>query len=99
MFSQSQACEAARRRWIRVEMALVLAERAGRRLGAIRQLRWEDIDWDRRTIRWRAENDKKRKEWIIPAPDDLLTELRQFQRQLGAVGDGCSPPSGVTPSR
>jgi integrase len=73
-------------RWLKAELALVLAEGTGRRLGAIRQLRWEDFDWDRQTIRWRAESDKKRKEWVVPVPDALLGELRQFQRALGAVG-------------
>jgi integrase len=32
-------------RCIRLELALVLAEATGRRIGAIRQLRWEDIDY------------------------------------------------------
>jgi integrase len=45
-----------------------------------------DIDWDRRTIRWRAESDKKRREWVVPVPEGLLIDLRHFQRQLGAVG-------------
>lgn len=31
--------------WIRLELALVLAEATGWRIGAIRQLRWEDIDY------------------------------------------------------
>jgi integrase len=74
------------RRWTKMELALVLAERTGRRLGAIRQLRWEDVLWERREIRWRAEADKKRREWIVPTPESLLDELRQFQRRLGAVG-------------
>jgi integrase len=75
-----------RRRWTKMELALVLAEGTGRRLGAIRQLRWEDVLWERREIRWRAEADKKRREWIVPAPEALLDEFRQFQRRLGAVG-------------
>ena len=44
------------------------------------------FEWDRKTIRWRAESDKKRKEWIVPVPDALLAELRRFQRHLGGVG-------------
>lgn len=76
----------ARARWLKVELALVLAEGTGRRLGAIRHLRWEDVDWDRGAIRWRSESDKKRREWTIPVPQALIGELRQFQRQLGAAG-------------
>jgi integrase len=73
-------------RWTRLELALVLAEATGRRLGSIRQLRWEDIDFHRPTIRWRAEADKKGREWVIPVPASLLEELKQFRRKLGAVG-------------
>jgi len=75
-----------RTRWVRIELALVLAEATGRRLGSIRQLRWEDIDFQRQTIRWRAEADKKGREWVVPIPERLLEELRQFRRRLGAVG-------------
>lgn len=78
--------ESERTRWLRIELALVLAEATGRRLGSIRQLRWEDIDSQRGTIRWRAEADKKGREWVIPAPASLLEELKQFRRKLGAVG-------------
>lgn len=75
-----------RREWIKVELALVLAEATGRRLGSIRALRWEDVDWTQGTIRWRAAADKKRKEWIVPTGEALLGELRNFRRQLEAVG-------------
>jgi integrase len=75
-----------RTRWLRMEMALVLAEATGRRLGSIRQLRWDDIDFQRTTIRWRAEADKKGREWVVPVPASLLEELKQFRRKLGAVG-------------
>ena len=54
-------------------------------MGSIRQLRWEDIDFTHSVIRWRAEADKKRRESVVPAPEALLGELREFRRQLGAV--------------
>jgi len=73
-------------RWLKLEAALVLAEATGRRLSSIRQLRWEDIDWSQGTIRWRAEADKKRKEWVVPYPPELLGFLRQVRLQQGAVG-------------
>jgi integrase len=77
--------EGDRVRWVKIELALVLAEATGRRLGSIRQLRWEDVDWNAGTIRWRAEADKKRREAIVPVPVRLLDELRRFQRELRAV--------------
>ena len=39
----------------RFETALVLAHETGHRIGAIRQLRWSDIEFESRTIRWRAD--------------------------------------------
>ncbi|HEX8848009.1 MAG TPA: tyrosine-type recombinase/integrase, partial [Gemmatimonadaceae bacterium] len=58
----------------------------GRRLGSIRQLRWEDVDVARSTIRWRAEADKKGRDWIVPCPAPLLEQLKQFRKRLGAIG-------------
>lgn len=72
-------------RWVKMELALVLAEATGRRLGSIRQLRWEDVDFERCTIRWRAEFDKRGKEWVVPMSDALADELREFRRRLGAI--------------
>ena len=74
-------------RWIKIELALVLAEATGRRLGAIRQLRWEDVDWRRRAIRWRAVFDKKGKESVVPIPPKLVADLRRLRVKLGASTD------------
>lgn len=63
-----QRREISRRKWLKLELALVLAEATGRRLGSIRQLRWEDVDFNASTIRWRAEADKKGREWVVPVP-------------------------------
>jgi integrase len=80
------ATDAERVRWIKLELALVLAEGTGRRLGSIRQLRWDDVDWTASTIRWRAEADKKRRESVVPMPPKLAAEVRQFRRRLGVLG-------------
>lgn len=80
-----------RNRWIRLELALVVAEATGRRLGSIRQLRWEDVNFQRGEIRWRAEADKKGREWLVPMPQKLGEELKGFQRRLGAVGGWVFP--------
>jgi integrase len=80
--------EASSRKWLKLELALVLAEATGRRLGAIRQLRWDDIDLSARTIRWRAETDKKGKEWIVPIPSELSEELRSFRLKMGGAFGG-----------
>jgi integrase len=80
--------ERGRERWLRFELALVLAEATGRRVGAIRGLRWSDIHEDPPEIRWRAEFDKRGREIVVPVPAVLAAELRRFQRRLKAVGDG-----------
>jgi integrase len=74
-----------------MELALVLAEGTGRRLGSFRQLRWDDFDFEHGRIRWRAEADKKRRESVVPYPSALMDECRAFQKQLGALGGWLFP--------
>ena len=76
----------ARVRWIRMEFALTLAEATGKRLGSIQQLRWEDFDFQRGIIYWRAEADKKGYKWEVRMPTDFFEVVRRFQRELGEVG-------------
>ena len=78
-------------KWIRLELALVLAEATGRRIGAIRQLRWEDIDYSTSAITWRADAEKMGVLWTIDLAAELVTELRRFQARLGAVGGWMFP--------
>ena len=80
--------ERGRERWRRVELALVLAETTGRRIGAIRGLRWSDVSLDPPSIHWRAEFDKRRRDQVVPIPRELAEELHRFQVRLGIVGDG-----------
>jgi integrase len=77
-----------REQWLRFELALVLAEATGRRIGAIRGLGWSNIQYDLPTVRWRAEFDKRSREGVIPITQALADEIRTFQLRLKAVGDG-----------
>jgi integrase len=83
--------DAERDKWIRVELFLVILEATGRRLGSIRQLRWEDINLTVGEITWRAAADKKRHDWLSPIPPAFVQELRTFQRKLGTVGGWVFP--------
>ena len=74
-----------------MELALLLARATGRRLGSIRNLRWEDIDFQQREIRWRAQFDKKRRESVVPMTEDLADEIKDFRRRLGAIGGWVFP--------
>ena len=88
-----------RMKWLKLELALTLAEATGRRLGAIRQLKWDDIDFSQSTIRWRAETDKKGKEWIVPIPAELCEDLRSFRVRMGGAFGGLIFPSHADPTR
>lgn len=82
-----------RRKWLKLELGLVIAEATGRRLGSIRQLAWPDIDFSGETIRWRADTDKKGKAWAIPLTSALRDELKAFRLKLGGVFGGLVFPS------
>ena len=58
---------------------IVLASGTGRRLSAILNLRWEDVDFEAGSIRWRAEHDKLRRTSVIPASEEVLAELRRYR--------------------
>jgi integrase len=91
-------CDAEQRKWLRLELALVLAEATGRRLGSIRQLAWSDVDMKCCTIRWAASSDKKGKEWVIPVPSSLIAEVQRFRVQLGGAFGGLMFPSESNPA-
>jgi len=65
---------------------ILLAWRTGRRLSAILALRWDDVGFEKGTIRWRAEHDKIRQTWVVPARSDLLKELRRFRAERPGIG-------------
>ena len=61
----------------RFRTALVLAHETGHRIGAIRQLRWPDIDFEGGTIRWRAEHDKSGYQHVTPVTAEVLAALEE----------------------
>ena len=65
---------------------ILLARTTGRRLSALLGLRWDDVDFEGGTIRWRAERDKLRKTWIIPVAQKTLKALRRFRKKHPGVG-------------
>ena len=80
-----------RTRWTRLDMALFLAEATGRRRGAIVGLRWEDFDFAKATVVWRAEHDKKGKQWVVPMPAVFMAEMKQYRQKFGAVAGPLFP--------
>jgi integrase len=91
--------DVSRRKWLKLELAVLLAESTGRRLGSIRQLSWEDFDYNRGTIRWRAQADKKGVASIVPIPPVLRDEIRSFKVKLGGGFGGLMFPSHSDPAK
>ena len=77
-----------RRKWLRMELALLIVEATGRRIGSLRGLRWADWDFERPAIRWRAEFDKRRRERTVPIPRELADHAKALRIKLEAFGDG-----------
>ena len=65
----------------RFRVALVLAHETGHRIGAIRQLRWSDIDFEGREVRWRAEHEKTGYEHVTPLTDEAVAVLNEARRR------------------
>src|SRR5260370_29006918 len=67
--------ERGKQRWKRFDLALVLAEATGARIGAIRGLCWSDINSNSLEITFRAEFDKRGRDRTVPLPEPLAEEL------------------------
>ena len=70
-----------------LKLALIVAEGTGRRLSAWRNLLWEDVDFDARTIRWRAEHDKKGYEQVLPMSETVKNALVAARRAQKTIGN------------
>ncbi len=73
----------------RFHVALVLAHETGHRIGAIRHLRWADIDFEHGEIRWRAEHEKTGYEHVTPVTDDAVVALEEARRM--STGTATAP--------
>ena len=83
----------------RLKLALVAAEGTGRRISACRTLLWEDIDFQNGTIRWRAENDKKGYEQVVPMSDAVRRALLAQRKARRAIGNTPVFPSRKDPTK
>ena len=71
----------------RFRVALVIAHETGHRIGAIRQLRWSDIDTEGGIIRWRSEHEKTGYEHRTPLTAEALAALEEARHQNPGIGD------------
>ena len=71
----------------RFQTALVLAHETGHRIGAIRALRWSDVDLEEGTVRWRAEHEKNGYEHETPLTEEAIAALEEARRRNPGIGD------------
>jgi integrase len=76
------------------ELFVVLLWYTGHRAASVRQLRWPDIDLDRRTVRWRPEVDKVQYDHTNPLHAELVPMLERGRAVAELTGETFLFPSG-----
>ena len=80
-------------------MALVLAHETGHRIGAIRQLRWSDVDLAARKVHWRAQHEKTGYEHTTPLTNEAVFALETARTTNPGIGDAPVLPAPKDSSR
>ena len=83
----------------RFRVALVIAHETGHRIGAIRKLRWSDVDIEAGVTWWRAEHEKTGYEHRTPVTADTFGVLEEARRENLGIGDTPSLPALKDPSQ
>ena len=83
----------------RFRVALVLGHETGHRIGAIRQLRWSDIDLERGVVLWRKEHEKSGHEHRTPLTPAAVAILGEARRHSPGIGDVPVLPAPMDPTR
>jgi integrase len=82
-----------------LEVALVIAEGTGRRLSAFRQLRWQDVDFESKSILWAAETDKKGYRQAADMTEEVRAALLKARSERPAIGAAWVFPSPKDPKK
>ncbi len=80
-------------------LLITLMDSTGRRLSSVLGLRWDDFDFEKRTIIWRAELDKKRRTWIVPMPKVAEQALLEYRSEHPAIGSALVFPMRNDPTK
>ena len=83
----------------RFRVSLVLGHETGHRIGAIRQLRWSDIDLERGVVLWRKEHEKSGHEHRTPLTPAAVAVLGEARRHSPGIGDVPVLPAPMDPTR
>ena len=81
------------------ETFFTVVHETGHRGASVRQLRWSDIDFEKKVVRWRAENDKIRFLHTTPLTAAAMDALERLQKAEGAIGEQWVFPSDVDSSQ
>jgi integrase len=84
-----------RRKWLLLELALIIVEATGCRLGSLRGLTWADWNFEVPAVRFSAEFDKRKRGRTVPVTRELAEAVRALRLQLEAFGDGWLFPTKV----
>ncbi|HUK68361.1 MAG TPA: tyrosine-type recombinase/integrase [Streptosporangiaceae bacterium] len=71
----------------RCALALVLAHETGHRIGAIRRLRWSDVDLEGKSLRWRGAQDKIGFDHETPLSGAALNALKKERKTHPVIGE------------
>lgn len=82
-----------------LELALIVAEGTGRRISAWRNLRWDDVDLQAGTIRWRAQYDKQGYEQVVVMTDAVKDALKDARKRQAAIGNAPVFPAPKNPNK
>lgn len=82
-----------------LELALIVAEGTGRRISSWRNLRWDDVDFQAGTIRWRAVYDKKGYEQVVVMSDVVKEALKNARKRQAAIGTAPVFPAPKDPNK
>jgi integrase len=83
----------------RCALALVLAHETGHRIGAIRRLRWSDVDLESGAIRWRGDQDKSGFDHTTPLSGEALKALKKERRTSPEIGEAWVFPAPEDPTK
>ena len=71
----------------RFRAALVIAHETGHRIGAIRRLRWSDVDLVQSMIRWQASNDKIGMKHETPLTPEAVQAFEEVRKHNPGIGE------------
>jgi len=75
-------------------LLLVMVHETGHRISAVRRLRWDDVSLSSKSVRWRAEFDKTRREHTTPLTTAAVKALRSGRRAAGVISEWVFPSPG-----